>query len=122
MNDLEREQKLSDAVGRVREIGRFTEYGREAIVVYTSHGETGLRYIIAQENEEALVLTTQELRWLVGVMFGDPNPVPRWRFWRDDLRGLWRRSRGTVWVDGKQVDYSSRDSATNPATIESEER
>jgi hypothetical protein len=86
-------QKLADAIGRVREIGRFKEEGREPLVVSTSPGDTGLRYIIAQENEESLVLTTQELRWLVGVMFGDPDPIPRWRFWRDDLRALWWRLR-----------------------------
>lgn len=84
-------QKLADAIGSVREIGRFVEEGREPVVVYTSHGDTGLRYIIAQENEESLVLTTQELRWLVNVMFGDPDPISRWRFWLVNLR--WRIAR-----------------------------
>ena len=86
-------QKLAAAIGRVREIGRYSEDGREPLVVYTSHGDTGLRYIIAQENEESLVLTPTELRWLAHGMFGDPDPIPRWRFWRDDLRALWWRLR-----------------------------
>lgn len=80
-------QKLAAAIGQVREIGRFRDSDeREPLVVYTSHGDTGLRYIIAQENEESLVLTSNELRWLVNVMFGDPDPIPAWRFWLGNLR------------------------------------
>lgn len=83
------EQKLAAAIGQLREIGRFRDgEEREPLVVFTSHGETGLRFIIAQENEESLVLTSNELRWLVNVMFGDPNPIPTWRFWLANLR--WR--------------------------------
>src|SRR3954469_5754229 len=91
MTDRTDAQKLADAIGRVREIGRFQDGDdREPIVVYTSHGDTGLRYIIAQENEESLVLTPRELRWLVRGMFGDPDPIPSWRFWLGNLR--WRLS------------------------------
>lgn len=83
------EQKLADAIGSVREIGRFKQDDdREAIVVYTSHSDTGLRYIIAQENEESLVLTTHELRWLVHGMFGNGDPIPAWRFWGANVK--WR--------------------------------
>lgn len=86
-------QKLAAAIGQVREIGRFQENAdREAVVVYTSHGETGLRYIIEQENEESLVLTSNELRWLVNVMFGDTDPIPAWRFWWVNLK--WRLRHG----------------------------
>lgn len=87
--ELSDAQKLAAAIGTVREIGRFQDgTDREPLVVYTSHGDTGLRYIIAQENEESLVLTTHELRWLVNVMFGDPDPIPAWRFWLANLK--WR--------------------------------
>lgn len=87
-------RKLAEAIGRMREIGRFREEGREPIVVYTSHGDTGLRYIIAQENEESLVLTVSELRWLINVMFGDPDPIPEWRFWLANISWRIRRWRG----------------------------
>jgi len=86
------EQKLVDALGTVREIGRFQDGDdREPIVVYTSHGDTGLRFVIDQENEESLVLTPNELRWLVNVMFGEPVPIPTWRFWLANFR--WRLTR-----------------------------
>ena len=88
---MSHEQKLADAVGRVREIGRYSEKDREPIVVYTSHGDTGLRCIIAQENEGSLVLTPTELRWLIYGMFGDPDPIPAWRFWLTNLRWWMRR-------------------------------
>jgi hypothetical protein len=85
-------QKLAAAIGRVREIGRFQDGDdREPLVVYTSHGDTGLRYLIAQENEESLVLTPRELSWLVYRMFGDPDPIPEWRFRLGNLR--WRIGR-----------------------------
>jgi len=92
MGERTDEQKLVDALGTVHEIGRFQDGDdREPIVVYTSHGDTGLRFIIDQENEESLVLTPNELRWLVNVMFGDPVPIPTWRFWLANLR--WRLTR-----------------------------
>lgn len=81
-------QKLSDAIGRIREIARYQEEGREPLVVKTSHGDTGLRYIIVQENEEMLVLTPTELRWLVYGAFGNDDPTPAWRYWLANLR--WR--------------------------------
>lgn len=87
--ELSDAQKLAAAIGTVREMGRFQDGSdREPLVVYTSHGDTGLRYIIAQENEESLVLTNNELRWLVNGIFGDTDPIPQWRFWWVNLK--WR--------------------------------
>ena len=48
---------------------------------------------MSRQVDEALKLAARlvaanELRWLVNVMFGDPNPIPTWRFWLANLR--WR--------------------------------
>ena len=87
MNRTAGEGRLAAAIGQVREIGRFRDGDeREPLVVYTSHGDTGLRFIIAQENEESLVLTPNELRWLINVMFGDSDSIPAWKFWLANLR------------------------------------
>lgn len=65
-------QKLATVIGQVREIGRFRDGDeREPLVVYTLNGETGLRVVIVQENEESLVLTPNELRWLISVIHAD---------------------------------------------------
>jgi hypothetical protein len=70
-------QKLSDAIGRTREIGRFRDGDdRTAIAVYSSHSDTGYRVLISQKDDpdQTLVLTPNELRWLVNVMFGVARP------------------------------------------------
>jgi hypothetical protein len=87
-------QKLAAAIGSTRELGRFQDGDeRTPIVVYSSHADTGYRILISQEDDpdQILVLTPNELRWLVHVMFGDPDTIPTWRFWLANLR--WRLTR-----------------------------
>lgn len=87
---------MSGALGESRELARL-DHDERVLVVYQSHGDTGTRIILANEDDvsaQSVVLTNYELRWLVHYVFGDPNPIPRWRFWRDDLRSfLWRVKR-----------------------------
>lgn len=84
-----------------RELARL-EHDDRLLVVYQTRSDedpAGPRIIIANENDAAaqsVVLTSYELRWLVHYVFGDPHPIPRWCFWRDDLRTLWWRARRCV--------------------------